>query len=123
MPNIKTNAVRTLDRAGIAYELREYSIDESDLSVSLDRAAAWRPGSYGEPWREYPAEPASEQALTPYSVLALGPDDIWVAATADATPKITMPANNADRRPKRSPNAPQGRSNAASRSTYASTIH
>ncbi|KPV49884.1 cysteinyl-tRNA(Pro) deacylase [Kouleothrix aurantiaca] len=37
MPNIKTNAVRTLDRAGIAYELREYSIDESDLSA--ERAA------------------------------------------------------------------------------------
>jgi Cys-tRNA(Pro)/Cys-tRNA(Cys) deacylase len=37
MANIKTNAVRTLDRAGIAYELREYSIDESDLSA--ERAA------------------------------------------------------------------------------------
>ena len=49
------------------------------------REAAWRPGSYGEPWRDYPAEPASEQALTPYHVLAFGPDDIWVAATADAS--------------------------------------
>lgn len=34
----KTNAVRLLDRAGIAYELREYTIDESDLSA--ERAAA-----------------------------------------------------------------------------------
>jgi Cys-tRNA(Pro)/Cys-tRNA(Cys) deacylase len=34
----KTNAVRALDRAGIAYELREYSIDESDLSA--ERAAS-----------------------------------------------------------------------------------
>jgi Cys-tRNA(Pro)/Cys-tRNA(Cys) deacylase len=34
----KTNAIRTLDRAGIAYELREYLIDESDLSA--ERAAA-----------------------------------------------------------------------------------
>jgi Cys-tRNA(Pro)/Cys-tRNA(Cys) deacylase len=34
----KTNAVRLLDRAGIAYELREYDIDESDLSA--ERAAA-----------------------------------------------------------------------------------
>jgi Cys-tRNA(Pro)/Cys-tRNA(Cys) deacylase len=34
----KTNAVRALDRAGIAYELREYPIDESDLSA--ERAAA-----------------------------------------------------------------------------------
>jgi Cys-tRNA(Pro)/Cys-tRNA(Cys) deacylase len=34
----KTNAVRALDRAGIAYELREYDIDESDLSA--ERAAA-----------------------------------------------------------------------------------
>jgi hypothetical protein len=53
-------------------------------SVTLPgREAAWRPGSYGEPWRDYPAEPASEQVLTPYRVLAFGPDDIWVAATAD----------------------------------------
>jgi Cys-tRNA(Pro)/Cys-tRNA(Cys) deacylase len=34
----KTNAVRALDRAGIAYELREYAIDEADLSA--ERAAA-----------------------------------------------------------------------------------
>jgi Cys-tRNA(Pro)/Cys-tRNA(Cys) deacylase len=34
----KTNAVRALDRAGIIYELREYVIDESDLSA--ERAAA-----------------------------------------------------------------------------------
>jgi Cys-tRNA(Pro)/Cys-tRNA(Cys) deacylase len=34
----KTNAVRALDRAGAAYELREYDIDESDLSA--ERAAA-----------------------------------------------------------------------------------
>lgn len=37
MANSKTNAVRTLDRAGIAYELREYDIDERDLSA--ERAA------------------------------------------------------------------------------------
>jgi len=29
----KTNAVRILDRLGIAYELREYDVDESDLSA------------------------------------------------------------------------------------------
>ena len=34
----KTNAVRALDRLGIAYELREYEIDEADLSA--ERAAA-----------------------------------------------------------------------------------
>ena len=34
----KTNAVRALDKAGIAYELRSYEIDESDLSA--ERAAA-----------------------------------------------------------------------------------
>jgi Cys-tRNA(Pro)/Cys-tRNA(Cys) deacylase len=34
----KTNAVRALDRAGVAYELRAYAIDESDLSA--ERAAA-----------------------------------------------------------------------------------
>ena len=33
----KTNAVRTIERASIAYELREYAIDESDLSA--ERAA------------------------------------------------------------------------------------
>jgi len=34
----KTNAVRALDRAGVAYELRTYDIDEADLSA--ERAAA-----------------------------------------------------------------------------------
>ena len=34
----KTNAVRTLDKAGISYELRAYDVDESDLSA--ERAAA-----------------------------------------------------------------------------------
>src|SRR5262245_31114189 len=34
----KTNAVRALDRSGVAYELREYEIDEADLSA--ERAAA-----------------------------------------------------------------------------------
>ena len=34
----KMNAVRALDKAGIAYELRSYEIDESDLSA--ERAAA-----------------------------------------------------------------------------------
>jgi Cys-tRNA(Pro)/Cys-tRNA(Cys) deacylase len=34
----KTNAVRALDRLGIAYELRSYEIDEADLSA--ERAAA-----------------------------------------------------------------------------------
>src|SRR6476661_6552694 len=34
----KTNAVRALDKAGIAYELRAYAIDEADLSA--ERAAA-----------------------------------------------------------------------------------
>src|SRR5262245_54020737 len=34
----KTNAVRALDKASIAYELRAYAIDEADLSA--ERAAA-----------------------------------------------------------------------------------
>jgi Cys-tRNA(Pro)/Cys-tRNA(Cys) deacylase len=34
----KTNAARTLDKAGITYELRAYEIDEADLSA--ERAAA-----------------------------------------------------------------------------------
>lgn len=38
MSSAKTNAVRLLDRAGIAYELRAYDIDENDLSA--ERAAA-----------------------------------------------------------------------------------
>jgi Cys-tRNA(Pro)/Cys-tRNA(Cys) deacylase len=38
MGNIKTNAIRALDRAGIAYELRTYDIDEADLSA--ERASA-----------------------------------------------------------------------------------
>src|SRR5579862_609359 len=31
--DLKTNAVRLLDQAGIAYELRPYAVDESDLSA------------------------------------------------------------------------------------------
>src|SRR5215216_6072447 len=34
----KTNAVRAVERAGVAYELRSYEIDEADLSA--ERAAA-----------------------------------------------------------------------------------
>jgi Cys-tRNA(Pro)/Cys-tRNA(Cys) deacylase len=30
---LKTNAVRLLDQAGIAYELRQYTVDENDLSA------------------------------------------------------------------------------------------
>jgi Cys-tRNA(Pro)/Cys-tRNA(Cys) deacylase len=30
---LKTNAVRLLDQAGIAYELRQYAVDENDLSA------------------------------------------------------------------------------------------
>ena len=30
---VKTNAARILDRLGVAYELREYEVDESDLSA------------------------------------------------------------------------------------------
>ncbi len=32
---VKTNAARILDREGIHYELREYQVDESDLSATL----------------------------------------------------------------------------------------
>ena len=31
---IKTNAARLLDQAGVRYELREYEVDEADLSAS-----------------------------------------------------------------------------------------
>ena len=31
--DLKTNAVRLLDQAGIGYELRQYDVDESDLSA------------------------------------------------------------------------------------------
>ena len=31
---IKTNAMRMLDKAGIAYDIREYTVDEQDLSGS-----------------------------------------------------------------------------------------
>ena len=33
MPPVKTNAARLLDRAGVHYELREYTVDEDDLSA------------------------------------------------------------------------------------------
>ena len=35
----KTNAARMLDRAGIHYELREYEVDENDLSAPHVAAA------------------------------------------------------------------------------------
>src|ERR1700712_3541109 len=31
--DLKTNAVRLLDQAGIQYELRQYDVDENDLSA------------------------------------------------------------------------------------------
>lgn len=31
--DLKTNAVRLLDQAGVAYELRQYEVDETDLSA------------------------------------------------------------------------------------------
>lgn len=40
---MKTNAARILDRAGIAYELREYAVDESDLSAPHVAAAIGLP--------------------------------------------------------------------------------
>src|SRR4051794_4562572 len=33
MPKTKTNAARILDAAGVAYDLREYEVDEDDLSA------------------------------------------------------------------------------------------
>jgi len=39
----KTNAARLLDRAGIHYELREYAVDESDLSAPHVAAALGMP--------------------------------------------------------------------------------
>lgn len=46
-------------------------------------APAWRPGDYGSPWRESPAEQPSAQRLTPTHILAFGTDDLWLTATAD----------------------------------------
>jgi len=39
----KTNAARILDREGIAYELREYEVDENDLSAPHVAAAIGMP--------------------------------------------------------------------------------
>jgi Cys-tRNA(Pro)/Cys-tRNA(Cys) deacylase len=39
----KTNAARILDRAGIHYELREYAVDENDLSAPHVAAAIGMP--------------------------------------------------------------------------------
>jgi Cys-tRNA(Pro)/Cys-tRNA(Cys) deacylase len=39
----KTNAARMLDRAGIHYELREYEVDENDLSAPHVAAVAGMP--------------------------------------------------------------------------------
>ena len=40
---MKTNAARILDRAGIAYELLEYAVDQSDLSAPHVAAAVGLP--------------------------------------------------------------------------------
>ena len=40
---MKTNAARILDRAGIVYELREYAVDETDLSAPHVAAAIGLP--------------------------------------------------------------------------------
>jgi Cys-tRNA(Pro)/Cys-tRNA(Cys) deacylase len=40
---MKTNAARILDRAGIVYELREYAVDETDLSAPRVAAAIGLP--------------------------------------------------------------------------------
>lgn len=40
---VKTNAARILDSLGIAYELREYEVDESDLSAPHVAAAIGMP--------------------------------------------------------------------------------
>jgi Cys-tRNA(Pro)/Cys-tRNA(Cys) deacylase len=40
---MKTNAARILDRAGIEYELREYAVDETDLSAPHVAAAIGLP--------------------------------------------------------------------------------
>jgi Cys-tRNA(Pro)/Cys-tRNA(Cys) deacylase len=40
---MKTNAARILDRAGVAYELREYTVNESDLSAPHVAAAIGLP--------------------------------------------------------------------------------
>jgi len=42
-PPVKTNAARILDAAGIAYELREYSVDEDHLSAPLVAAKIGMP--------------------------------------------------------------------------------
>ncbi|MGO9262982.1 MAG: Cys-tRNA(Pro) deacylase [Bryobacteraceae bacterium] len=41
--SIKTNAVRILERAGIAYDLREYAVDEDDLTAPHVAAAIGMP--------------------------------------------------------------------------------
>jgi Cys-tRNA(Pro)/Cys-tRNA(Cys) deacylase len=42
---VKTNAVRLLETMGIAYELREYTVDESDLSAPHAAAEIGLPAS------------------------------------------------------------------------------
>ena len=41
--SVKTNAVRILERAGIAYDLREYAVDEGDLTAPQVAAAIGMP--------------------------------------------------------------------------------
>lgn len=41
MKNHKTNAMRQLDAAGIEYDVKEYEVDENDLSGGACCSTAW----------------------------------------------------------------------------------
>ena len=48
---VKTNVMRLLDAAKIAYEAKEYPVDENDLSGShAADLMAWTMGAFLRPW-------------------------------------------------------------------------
>lgn len=48
---VKTNVMRLLDAAKIAYEAKEYPVDENDLPGAMPRTSwAWTMGAFLRPW-------------------------------------------------------------------------
>ena len=47
----KTNVMRLLDAAGIAYRVQEYEVDENDLSgIHVANQIGEDPTAYSKPW-------------------------------------------------------------------------
>lgn len=83
----KTNAMRQLDAAGIAYEMSEYDVDESDLSGT--HAAAELGVSEDEVFKTLVTR-GDEGALTVFVIPSGASLDLKKAASASGNKRIEM---------------------------------